>query len=101
MGSEFYTKISISQFMREFKALPINQKLLFTFYDPSVVHKEQIRTLFKVETKNIITIRELDNKKVWLYQPKKDTILKNTSKEKYLLQGYLSDGSDLKIEVLI
>ena len=95
-----FKNISIAQFFREFKTMPNGQKLLFSFYDPSVINKEQIRTLFKVETKNIITIRELDNKKVWLYCPKKDTILKSTSKNVYLLNGYLSDGSDLKIEVI-
>ena len=95
-------KISINQFMREFRALPLNQKLKFYYESEEVVNKEQIRFLFKVETKNIITIRELDNKKVWLHNPKKDTIFK-LDDNTYLLKDYLANQdkkNDLKIEVL-
>jgi hypothetical protein len=94
-------KISISQLWKEFKALPLNQRLKFIF-PYSVVNKEQIRFLFRVETNNIITVRELDNKKVWLGKPKKDTVFKQNNT--YILKDYLalqnSTDNDLKIEVI-
>jgi len=96
-------KIPISQFLKEMRELPINQKLKFIYDSEEATHKEQTRFLFKVETKNIITIRELDNRKVWLYQPKKDTIYK-LDKNIYLLKDYLSNfdnKNDLKIEVIL
>ena len=79
-------EISIAQFWRDFKAMDKGTKLLFKF--PA---KVEDRELFKVETQNIITIRAIDNKKVWMGKPKKDNkILKG--KYTYTIKNYLCDG---------
>lgn len=91
--------ISIAQLWREFKELPQNKRLKFIFFGSEIVYKEQTRFLLRVETNNIITIRELDNKAVWLGRPKVGSVFKDGNK--YLFKDYLAgnDNNDLVIEV--